>query len=744
MQIHRMRAVFGKLHGETLELHDGLNIIQAPNETGKSTWCAFLLSMLYGINSRERDKAGVIADKNRYAPWNGTPMSGRLDLSSNGKNITLTRSTKRPTAPMGDFQATYTGTNDSVAELNSASCGEILLGVSRDVYARSAFIHQHSLPVTQTPELERRIASLISSGEESATFSEVNELLKKQLNRRHHHKTGQIPTLEAELKHLLAQATEADALSAQILSLRQQEEQLTSQENTLRQELDQYITWKNQQQSHRLSETSIAADEALRHADNLRRQLEADHIPENETIARLRGALVNLSTTHHNLEKARADRDSAMKDLLQAEAAVNNSPFAGQTPDQVRREISEPPKCRVNGIPIILGVYCTAAIIAAALYLLIPAFPNRLEFLFIGLPLILISTFASNLLVDKRRKKAQTAALIKRFGTANQSEIAAMADTYLKLAENRDAAQAELDKRSSVADTLYNSISSNEQAILLEIRRFAPLAFDVSAADTLLRGCAIRRKELAVAEAAAREARLLHESAMQNSQEKANNLPQPTRSENDIAADLNQTLIALSACRESIQHLMGQLSAIGDVTQLHTAVEVTQQQLDVLRAEYDALQLAIDSMASANQSLQNRFAPALGQRTAQLFHQLTNGRYQNVVLDRTLHLSVEPEGDHLYRDSSLLSSGAVDQLYLAARLAICEAVLPAEKNAPIVLDDALANFDDERCISALRLLKEKAQHRQILLFTCHSREAAYFANDPDVTILRLTNDAEKV
>ena len=46
MQIHRMSANFDKLQGQTLELHEGLNIIQAPNETGKSTWCAFLSAML--------------------------------------------------------------------------------------------------------------------------------------------------------------------------------------------------------------------------------------------------------------------------------------------------------------------------------------------------------------------------------------------------------------------------------------------------------------------------------------------------------------------------------------------------------------------------------------------------------------------------------------------------------------------------------------------------------------------------
>ena len=54
MLIQRMSAVFGRLRNETLQLQDGLNIIEAPNETGKSTWCAFLTAMLYGINSRQK------------------------------------------------------------------------------------------------------------------------------------------------------------------------------------------------------------------------------------------------------------------------------------------------------------------------------------------------------------------------------------------------------------------------------------------------------------------------------------------------------------------------------------------------------------------------------------------------------------------------------------------------------------------------------------------------------------------
>ena len=189
MLIHRMTATFGKLRGQTLELKDGLNVLQAPNESGKSTWCAFLISMLFGINSRERDRAGFIADKNRYAPWNGASMSGRLECLSGQDALTLIRSTRRQSAPLGDFQAFYTGTGDAVPGLTGQTCGEALLGVSREVFERSAFIRQAGLSISQDAGLERRIAALITSGEEDTSYSEAEIILKKQLNRRRHNKT---------------------------------------------------------------------------------------------------------------------------------------------------------------------------------------------------------------------------------------------------------------------------------------------------------------------------------------------------------------------------------------------------------------------------------------------------------------------------------------------------------------------------------------------------------------------------
>ena len=97
-----------------------------------------------------------------------------------------------------------------------------------------------------------------------------------------------------------------------------------------------------------------------------------------------------------------------------------------------------------------------------------------------------------------------------------------------------------------------------------------------------------------------------------------------------------------------------------------------------------------------------------------------------MLLDRSLSLSAQPAGDAVPRALALLSQGAGDQLYLAVRLAICRLLLPA--SAPIVLDDALAMLDDTRLRLALQLLQQEAASRQILLFTCQSREAQALEN----------------
>ena len=87
MQIKHLAATFGRLENETLDLEPGLNVIEAPNEAGKSTWTAFLRVMLYGLNTRDRSPR---ADKRRYLPWSGSAMAGQLELSQRRQVLLFT------------------------------------------------------------------------------------------------------------------------------------------------------------------------------------------------------------------------------------------------------------------------------------------------------------------------------------------------------------------------------------------------------------------------------------------------------------------------------------------------------------------------------------------------------------------------------------------------------------------------------------------------------------------------------
>ena len=199
MKINKLTASFGKLENETLSFHEGLNVIYAPNESGKTTWCAFIQAMLYGVDSSERARAGYLPDKQRYAPWSGAPMEGSMELTADGCDITITRMTRAKSAPMKEFTAIYTGTNTPVDGMTGQNAGELLTGVTKDVFRRTAFVGQGAVAVTGSPDLEKRISAIVSTGEEQSSFSEADERLRAWQRKRRYNRRGMLPELEGKM-----------------------------------------------------------------------------------------------------------------------------------------------------------------------------------------------------------------------------------------------------------------------------------------------------------------------------------------------------------------------------------------------------------------------------------------------------------------------------------------------------------------------------------------------------------------
>ena len=146
------------------------------------------------------------------------------------------------------------------------------------------------------------------------------------------------------------------------------------------------------------------------------------------------------------------------------------------------------------------------------------------------------------------------------------------------------------------------------------------------------------------------------------------------------------------------------------------------EQRDALERQYAAIALAIETLGRADAELQSRFSPQLAQKAADYMDYLTDGRYDELVLARDLSAKARSTDDPTPRDTAYLSAGTADLLYLSVRLALCELTCPADDPCPLVLDDTLVNFDDARAGRAMALFREIAQHRQVILFTCHERD----------------------
>ena len=623
MHFQELNATFGKLQRAKLMLSPGLNCIYAPNESGKTTWCRFLFNMLYGINTRDRNP---LADKTRYQPWSGGNMEGRLVVEIDGTSYTLQRTTKRANAPMGAFSCVYTDTAQEAAEFTAGDIGEAVLGVPREVYERSAFIGQNDLAVSQDTELERRIAALITTGEEDTSYSETYERLKKQLNRRKHNRTGQIPTLENEIAALQRQLDSLEAVTAEAEQLRRQIEQA----RTRLQDLEgQQALWQQ-------------IDAQNRYRQSLRQRQEAEN----------------------QLQELR-DKATAAK------AVMESHPLHGVSEDNLQKKLN--PTAPKKPLSIWFSLIGFVVSLAAGILLYCTGRPLSGVFTATGTAVFFaVFTF---ILSDKQR-------------------------TYRAALAQQASSVAALQQQLSEYDFLRQSAQNAAEALA--------------------------------------QYRSLYDTLPQVQPVSLTALPTPALHAEEIAQQLPRLKEDAIRLRSRLDTLAGQLQSIGSAETIRAQLTQRQETLSILQNEYEAISLAMEALADANATLQNRFSPALGARAAEIFGKITGGRYEKVLLNRDFAISAEEQGDPVMRSLSLLSQGTADQLYLAVRLAICDMVLPPEKNPPLVLDDAFLSFDEARLHAALDYLVEESYRRQILLFSCQKREQDYLRGRENVTLAELS------
>ena len=714
MRIYSMTATFGKLNHQTLQLQPGLNVIHAPNEWGKSTWCAFLIAMLYGIETNKKTTKTALADKERYDPWSGEPMSGRIELNWNGRDITIERSTKGR-VPFGQFRAYETATGLDVPELTGANCGQQLLGVERSVFTRAGFVSLQDMPVTQDEFLRRRLNNLVTTGDESGAGEQLGKQLRDLKNSIRYNRSGQLPQAEVERDQIRSQLEQKEALQQQTKQLEQRQGQL---EDIIKALENHAVALRYEAAKEGVLQIK-AADETCRRLQNEVDELEA----ECAGLPDARQAEAAIGEGQELLAQQRALLTSRQQ--LPPEPMQPNIPVLYQNilPEQAikdaesdftRYKAAETACKKLRKLPLFAGIGTAALILAVIIcgvaFSLQPAMTAILAgaIAAIGIAaIVLCSLKTAKLRKEKELLCQKRPGIPPEEWVPDARKYGKAQETYQIALEQHKALCGDFDQRQQLLDdaiAAYGDGKDLEQAI--------------SHWETILqqmKALSDKRSQLQNA--------TKHAAALQSV---ATAAPEPafpdalkfTAEETDsylktARFEQQQLQIKLGEC-------IGQANTLRPEAVLKEQLEVLNRRIGKLEDYYRALELAQEVLHQATSALQRRFAPRINKQAQEYFSRMTGGRYQRLALSDDLSLHASAENEDVMRSAQWRSDGTIDQLYLSLRLAVAGEITP---DAPLVLDDALLRFDDERLKSTMAVLKEIAENKQVILFSCQSRES---------------------
>lgn len=726
MKILKMRASFGKLKGE-LDLQGGMNLLTLPNEEGKSTWTAFIIAMFYGIDTKERSSqlnAGLPA-KERYRPWSGDPMEGSIDLEWKGCRITIERKST-PKAPMSIFRAYETESGKELGALSGENCGRTLCGVERSVFERTAFIRQLGMSVNGDDALEKRLGALVSTGEEQGKSAPQLERELQTLKNRIGGRSGRVAQLQTELTEAEQRWNALETLNGEIAALEEEK-------NALEQDYQRLDILMNRIDSAKRAQGQIAMEELgakLRDQEQLCEKLE-------EMIHRL-PTDTKLQSYRKQLEQAQSDLETARMEAAFVEPRTPRPQPPGyfaeltveQAEEKIRRDMEEygqkvKEKPKKKFFPLLLCFLLFAG--SAALGVL-----SYFEMLPFAVPLPIAAGVAASSLtlflvlwivlqrknLRKYRSLLEARQILSQYKAESIEELPQLLEAYREAQKKYDQiAEVEEEEIRQLAGRMDRAQKECDD-LVAEIASFAPECTNIHQARQILEEATEAVNTLTAEKRLlenqrsqyANMRRLFGDSDLKIDYEALSMDESKLRYEHRVAGQ------KLRNVSDRLAALKGRLEATGNRDAMEERKELLHSRLVEAKQQIRTIDLAREVLEIADSRVRSRFSPKITAEAGRILGQLTRGKYPAVQLSPDMQLSVRDGA--LRRPAAAMSCGTADQMYLALRLAMCRMLLP--EDAPLILDDALVNFDDDRCEAALEVLREEAEKRQVILFTCRT------------------------
>ncbi len=758
-------SAFGGLKDFTLELKDGLNVIYGNNEEGKSTVASFIKAMFYGTGRSSKNLSESVRQK--YTPWDGSAMAGRIYFEDKNKQYCLEREFRKSDSTDRIMLTDL----DSGKQLNvGENVGQQFFGFSAATFERSLFIGNGDFIKDDTAagEINGKLSNIAITGAEDVSYKKIEKNILDTRNKLIS-KSGKSGSYNEDLQRLnsledrLLKAEEDTRLKQRLNDEGAQKAKefkvLGKKYSALKQKLDLKHDFENRERLSEFLDTKHQLDKvnaSLTLSDgtvvnemfaqkvefgiNKYQKNEERYAQINDDIVQIKETVELQNKTSAAEAKRKIGELNVKLEALTAEKAEIGKLQQKNENDviELKKQLNELQEKKAKFNPLLLLVAVVAA--AVGIILTSPIFYAAIALYAVAAVMLVLS------FIIKPQNKSAVIGLQNELTGANNALSETVTSKNL-LQEQINNINAEINNLSSVlnADAAIKQqrladLEEKENALKAEKEK---LDSAKSGLLSLLSGFGI--DDINKAEA------LCNDLKQKTEQQKSLKLQLKTASQylgnidydeaksrlDVINGGLEFEEIDFDAVEAEYKTISEEMAALKDtLTAIDTEIKASfrnsenpeelkreifflKEKMQSKKGFCDSADLAVEVLQESFYELRRGYGNTLEELTHSIFSDLTDGRYKSVSVSDELELSVEKADVFGTRELGYLSLGTTHQAYLSLRLAIAK-LLSDENPLPVFLDDSLSQYDDARTEKAIKYLKGYCADGQGVLFTCHS------------------------
>ena len=683
MKIKNIKVnAYGNIENKDINLEEGINIIHGANESGKSTLLNYIISIFYGISRNKDGKA--LSDYEKYKPWNSNEFSGRISYKlENGEKYEIFRDFNKKNPKIYNDKLEDISDRFETDKKDGSKFFIEQTGIDKQMYLSTVVSTQEEVRLDEKNQnmLIQKIANLAGTGEDNVSYKKA--LIKLQEKIRDEigtNKTSQKPIniIEKEIVEINNKIVETEKYRNRKYEIDAEKEQILSELKELEQ----------QKQILQELQNSMKSEEETKNRLEIREKNRKDNI-----------AKINELTNQKNTINAESERVQSAKNHLQ-DIIKGHKENIEKLNSEIEKIANEKEETQEKEKPSISFIIITV-VLAIALICSIILIKNYIVSGILGVALIANIVFY---VINKNKQKVNKAKLREKINQEKQYKREKLENQKQQIIANVNTTEKKLEKQEEEEKQVNSELSMLKGQIILLEKNNEKITEEIEQDNKAIKEESNKNKQQIIEKYKDKNINdLLYINDYQNYISK-------------IEETINNNRIRIKGLEIEYNTIVPQLD---EMVVLEEKREADKEKLAELREKESIINIAIENLMDAYEEMKTTITPKFTKNLSESIQKISSNKYNKVTINDENGMIIENNRGE-YVEAIKLSTGTIDQLYLALRLSMIDEL--SKENLPIILDESFAYSDNNRLKNMLQYLTSDLNNHQTIIFTCTDRE----------------------